>query len=83
MYKIRIVLDSEEDIIRTVLVNDDINLEALHQTITKSFNFEGFEMASFYRTDNEWNEGEEIPSPASDILKRGISSPSFHSLSVL
>ena len=61
MYKIRIVLDSEEDIIRTVLVNDDINLEALHQTITKSFNFEGFEMASFYRTDDEWNEGEEIP----------------------
>ena len=61
MYKIRIVLDSEKDIIRTVLVNDDINLEALHQTITKSFNFEGFEMASFYRTDDEWNEGEEIP----------------------
>jgi len=61
MYKIRVVLDSEEDIIRTILVDNDINLEMLHQTITKSFNFEGFEMASFYRTDNEWNEGEEIP----------------------
>ena len=42
-----IVLDSEEDIIRTILVKNDINLETLHQTITKSFNFEGFEMASF------------------------------------
>ncbi len=61
MYKIRIVLDAEEDIIRTILVDNDINLEILHQTITKSFNFEGFEMASFYRTDYEWNEGEEIP----------------------
>ena len=61
MYKIRIVLDSEEDIIRTILVKNDINLETLHLTITKSFNFEGFEMASFYRTDDEWNEGEEIP----------------------
>ncbi len=61
MYKIRIVLDSEEDIIRTVLVDNNISLEMLHQTINKSFNFEGFEMASFYRTDNEWNQGEEIP----------------------
>lgn len=61
MYKIRIVLDSEEDIIRTILVDNNINLEMLHQTINKSFNFEGFEMASFYRTDNEWNQGEEIP----------------------
>jgi len=61
MYKIRIVLDAEDDVIRTILVDHHINLENLHQTITKSFNFEGFEMASFYKTDNEWNEGEEIP----------------------
>jgi len=61
MYKIRIVLDAEDDVIRTLLVDHHINLENLHQTITKSFNFEGFEMASFYKTDNEWNEGEEIP----------------------
>ena len=61
MYKIRVILDTKEDVIRTVLVEDSINLEELHTTIAKSFGFEGLEMASFYRTDEEWNQGEEIP----------------------
>ncbi len=29
-------------------------------TIAKSFGFKGQEMASFYRTDNNWEQGEEI-----------------------
>ena len=61
MYKIRIVLDTKEDVIRTILVDDAINLEELHIAITTSFGFKGQEMASFYRTDSEWNQGEEIP----------------------
>ena len=61
MYKIRVILDTKEDIIRTILVEDHLNLETLHFTIAKSFDFDGSEMASFYRTDDEWNEGEEIP----------------------
>lgn len=61
MYKIRIILDTKEDVIRTILVDDHINLESLHFAIAKSFGFEGKEMASFYRTDDEWNQGEEIP----------------------
>ena len=61
MYKIGIVLDTEADVIRTILLDNAINLETLHLTIAKSFDFDGLEMASFYRTDNEWNEGEEIP----------------------
>jgi hypothetical protein len=61
MYKIRVILDTKEDIIRTILVDDHLNLETLHFTIAKSFDFGGSEMASFYRTDDEWNEGEEIP----------------------
>jgi hypothetical protein len=61
MYKIRIILDTKEDIIRTILVDNTINLEDLHSTIAKSFGFGGLEMASFYRTDEEWNQGEEIP----------------------
>ena len=31
-----------------------------HNSITQSFGFEGNEMASFYLSDNEWNQGEEI-----------------------
>ncbi|QNM86645.1 hypothetical protein H9W90_05875 [Polaribacter pectinis] len=61
MYKIRVILDTKEDIIRTILINDNINLENLHSIIAKSFGFKGQEMASFYRTDEEWNQGEEIP----------------------
>lgn len=61
MYKIRAILDTQEDIIRTILVDDTINLEKLHIIIAKSFGFEGHEMASFYRADEDWNQGEEIP----------------------
>jgi hypothetical protein len=61
MYKIRVILDTKEDVIRTILVDDNISLESLHYSIAKAFEFEGQEMASFYRTDDEWNQGEEIP----------------------
>ncbi|WP_339658414.1 hypothetical protein [uncultured Polaribacter sp.] len=61
MYKIRIILDTKEDVIRTILVDESITLESLHRTIAASFGFEGQQMASFYRTDDEWNQGEEIP----------------------
>tara|TARA_B110000208_G_scaffold178531_1_gene226556 strand:- start:5126 stop:5614 length:489 start_codon:yes stop_codon:yes gene_type:complete len=61
MYKIRVILDTKEDVIRTFLVDSTINLEKLHLTIAKSFGFKGQEMASFYRTDETWTQGEEIP----------------------
>lgn len=61
MYKIRVILDTKEDVLRTILVDETIDLEILHFTIAKTFGFEGQEMASFYRTDDEWNQGEEIP----------------------
>lgn len=61
MYKIRIILDSEEDVIRTLVVNHTIDLETLHQSIAKSFGFDGSEMASFYLSNNNWDQGQEIP----------------------
>ena len=61
MYKIRIILDTKEDVIRTILVDESVSLESLHATIAASFGFEGQQMASFYRTDDEWNQGDEIP----------------------
>ena len=60
MYKIRIILDTKEDVIRTIVVNNNSSLEELHQTISTSFGFNGQEMASFYRTNDDWNQGEEI-----------------------
>lgn len=61
MYKIRVILDTEEDVIRTITISEKYNLEQLHEFIAKSFGFSGLEMASFFRTDDEWNQGEEIP----------------------
>ncbi len=61
MYKIRVILDTQEDVIRTIMIDDRITLEELHFSIAKSFGFDGQEMASFYLTDNDWNQGEEIP----------------------
>ena len=61
MYKVRVILDTKEDVIRTLTVNNSINLEELHLFIAKAFGFNGQEMASFYKTDHEWNQGEEIP----------------------
>ncbi|MBS9773598.1 MAG: hypothetical protein KGV59_00355 [Tenacibaculum sp.] len=61
MYKIRVILDTKEDVIRTISFNEKQSLEKLHYAIANAFGFNGLEMASFYRTDNEWNQGEEIP----------------------
>jgi len=60
-YKIRIILDVENDVIRDIVIDKTINLEDFHLIIAKSFGFKGQEMASFYKTDNNWEQGEEIP----------------------
>ncbi len=61
IYKIRVVLDTKEDVIRTLLVDSKSTLEDFHKLIAEVFGFNGQEMASFYRSDDEWNQGEEIP----------------------
>ncbi|MDB4297641.1 plasmid pRiA4b ORF-3 family protein [Flavobacteriaceae bacterium] len=61
VYKIRVVLDTKQDVIRTLLVDASSTLEDLHKLIANVFGFNGNEMASFYRADDEWEQGEEIP----------------------
>lgn len=61
MYKVRVILDVEEDVIRTLVVDEHQTLEKLHIQIANAFGFDGNEMASFYTSDNGWNQGEEIP----------------------
>ena len=60
-YKIRVILDVKKDVIRDIIIHESENLEVLHKEIANSFGFNGQEMASFYRTDADWNQGEEIP----------------------
>jgi len=61
IYKIRLILDIEEDIFRDIAINFNDTLEDLHNAATNAFGFDGTEMAAFYLTDNDWNQGEEIP----------------------
>lgn len=60
IYKFRIVLDTLEDVFRDIEIKAEDTLEDLHNSIVQAFGFEGNEMASFYLSDDEWNQGEEI-----------------------
>ena len=62
IYRFRVILDNDtdDDIFRDIEINKSNNLEDFHNSITQSFGFEGNEMASFYLSDQEWNQGEEI-----------------------
>ena len=60
IYRLRIILDSEEDVVRDLEIKSDSSFEDLHFAIINSFNFNGNEMASFYLSDDNWSQGEEI-----------------------
>ncbi|MFD1315650.1 IS1096 element passenger TnpR family protein [Namhaeicola litoreus] len=60
-YKIRVILDAEENVVRDIIISKSLLLEDLHNAITNAFGFNGAEMASFYLADKDWNEGEEFP----------------------
>lgn len=62
IYRFRILLDTEheEDVFRDIEIREGDSLEDLHNVITQSFGFDGLEMASFYISNDEWDQGEEI-----------------------
>lgn len=62
IYRFRVVLDNDtdEDIFRDLEIRETDTLEDLHNAITQSFGFDGMEMASFYVSNDEWEQGEEI-----------------------
>jgi hypothetical protein len=60
VYRFRVVLDTVEDVFRDIEILKTNSLEDLHNVITQSFGFDGTEMASFYVSDDEWSQGEEI-----------------------
>ncbi len=60
IFKFRVILDSKEAIFRDIEVLDSQNFDHLHKGIYKAFGFDGQEMASFYVSDNNWEQGDEI-----------------------
>lgn len=60
IYRFRIILDTDEDVFRDIEIESSATLEDFHNTIVQSFGFVGDEMASFYKANEFWEEGEEI-----------------------
>lgn len=62
IYRFRIILDNdtEDDVFRDLEIRENNTLEDLHNTIVQAFGFDGLEMASFYISDEQWNQGDEI-----------------------
>lgn len=60
-YTFRCILDVEEDVIRDITISGKATLEKLHDAIRDAFGMKKGEMASFYRTDEDWEQGDEIP----------------------
>lgn len=62
IYRFRVILDNdtEEDVFRDLEIRESDTMEDLHNIITQSFGFDGTEMASFYLSNDTWDQGEEI-----------------------
>ncbi|MFV0564565.1 MAG: IS1096 element passenger TnpR family protein [Flavobacteriaceae bacterium] len=62
IFRFRVILDNDidQDVFRDLEIRETDTLEDLHNIITQSFGFDGTEMASFYLSDDQWNQGEEI-----------------------
>ncbi|NBC57549.1 MAG: hypothetical protein GVY05_04605 [Bacteroidetes bacterium] len=60
IYKFRVTLDVLDDVFRDIAIRKTDTFEDLHFAILQAFGFEGQEIASFYKSDEEWNQGEEI-----------------------
>lgn len=61
IYKIRVILDTKDDVFRDIEIRDKQTLFTLYKGIMSAFSLQGEELASFYESDEEWKQGREIP----------------------
>jgi len=61
IYGFRVILDFKQaDIFRDIEIASGSNFEDLHNSIVQAFALDSGEMASFYKSDEHWNQGDEI-----------------------
>lgn len=61
IYKFRVILDTEDDVLRDIAIKDTDTLEDLHNAIFNSFGFDGMEGGSFFTCNDQWEQEDEIP----------------------
>jgi len=60
-YKIRVTLESKEDVIREIEINSDCFMSELHYFIIDAFGLDNKELASFYTVNSELELEDEFP----------------------
>lgn len=60
IYIIRAILDTTDDVVRDVAIYSDSNLFDLHHLLVEAFQLDKGEMSSFFKSNKEWDQGEEI-----------------------
>lgn len=60
IFHLRVLLDDAEDVFRDIEIESTSSFLDLHKTIIEAFGFSGTEMASFYKSNEYWDKGEEI-----------------------
>ena len=60
IFRIRTILDLDNDVLRDIEINETAVLKDLHNSIIKSYGFEGEEMASFFKTNKNWEQDDEM-----------------------
>jgi hypothetical protein len=58
---VRAILDTKDDIFRDIEVPENATLEDLHHAIVAAFGIAPGEMASFFTTNEQWDQLDEIP----------------------
>lgn len=60
IFKFRVVVDYERDVFRDIEIEVTQNFEDFHRAIIAAFKFNGDQMASFYMSNDNWEQGQEI-----------------------
>ena len=61
IYGFRVILDyNQADIFRDIEISSEATFEDFHNSIVQAFALDSGEMASFYKSDEQWTQGEDI-----------------------
>jgi len=63
---LRVIADTEDTVLKEVRIKGDATMMALHEHIYTNFGLPPGEMASFYYSNANWDQGDELPMFAMD-----------------